>query len=56
MVGLKGAAEYEKLIGKPEKAYLGMKAQSIAHVAIILLVLLGNVVYFLSRRKTERES
>lgn len=50
VVGLKGAAEYEKLIGKPEKAHLGMKAQSIAHVAIILLVVLGNVVYFLSRR------
>lgn len=56
VVGLKGAAEYEKLIGKPEKAYLGMKAQSIAHVAIILLVVLGNVVYFLSRRKTEEQS
>jgi hypothetical protein len=54
MVGLKGAAEYEKLIGKPAKASLGMKAQSIAHLAIILLVILGNVVYFLSRRKTER--
>jgi len=51
MSGLKGAAEYEKLINKPAKAILGMKAQSIAHVAIILLVLLGNVVYFLSGRK-----
>ncbi len=49
--GLKGAAEYEKLIKKPEKATLGMKAQSIAHIAIILLVVFGNVVYFLSRRK-----
>lgn len=56
VVGLKGAAEYEKLIGKPEKAHLGMKAQSIAHMAIILLVILGNVVYFLSRRKTEGQS
>lgn len=49
--GLKGAAEYEKLIKKPEKATLGMKAQSIAHIAIMLLVVFGNVVYFLSRRK-----
>jgi hypothetical protein len=49
--GLKGAAEYEKLIGKQEKATLGMKAQSIAHMAIILLVIFGNVVYLLSRRK-----
>ncbi|MFC1713241.1 hypothetical protein ACFL6S_06230 [Candidatus Poribacteria bacterium] len=51
IVALKGAAEYEKLIEKPGKASLGMKAQSIAHLAIILLVILGNVVYFLSRRK-----
>jgi hypothetical protein len=49
--GLKGAAEYEKLIKRPEKAILGMKAQSIAHMAIILLVAFGNVVYLLSRWK-----
>ena len=49
--GLKGAAEYEKLVSKPGKAILGMKAQSIAHMAIILLVILGNVAYLLSRRK-----
>ncbi len=49
--GLKGAAEYEKLINKPEKAVLGMKAQSIAHIAIILLVILGNVAHLLSKRK-----
>jgi hypothetical protein len=48
--GLKGAAEYEKLIDRPAKAILGMKSQSIAHIAIILLVVLGNVVYLISRR------
>lgn len=50
--GLKGAAEYEKLIDRPEKAILGMKAQSIAHMTIILLVIFGNVVYLLSRRRS----
>jgi len=50
--GLRGAAEYEKLINRPEKAVLGMKSQSIAHIAIILMVVLGNVAYFLSRRKS----
>ena len=49
--GLKGAAEYEKLINKQGKAILGMKSQSIAHITIILLVIFGNVVYLLSRRK-----
>ena len=56
MGGLKGAAEYEKLINRQEKATLGMKSQSIAHLAIILLVILGNVVYLLSRRKSEEQS
>jgi hypothetical protein len=50
--GLKGAAEYEKLIERPEKAILGMKSQSVAHMAIIILVIFGNVVHFLSRRKS----
>ena len=49
--GLKGAAEYEKLVERPGKATLGMSAQSMAHIAIILLVIFGNVVYLLSRRK-----
>jgi hypothetical protein len=50
--GLRGAAEYEKLVEKPGKGILGMKAQSIAHIAIILLVLIGNASYLISRRRT----
>jgi len=49
--GLKGAAEYEKLVEKPGKATLGMNVQSIAHIAIILMIILANVTYFLSRRR-----
>lgn len=49
--GLKGAAEYEKLINRQGKGVLGMKSQSIAHIAIILMVVMGNVAYLLSRRK-----
>ena len=51
--GLKGAAEYERLVEKPGKGILGMKAQSIAHIAIILLVLIGNAGYLISRRRIE---
>jgi len=54
--GLKGAAEYEKLIKKPQKATQGMKVQSIAHITIILLVILGNAVYFLSKRRDKRSA
>jgi hypothetical protein len=49
--GLKGAAEYEKLIAKEGKATLGMKVQSIVHLMIILMVIFGNVVYLLSMRQ-----
>ena len=47
--GLKGAAEYEILIKKPGMGQKGMDAQSISHLVIILLVILGNTVYFLKR-------
>lgn len=52
MGGLRGAAEYEVLEtegGYTEvtgKAYRGMDVQSLAHILIILLVILGNVAYF----------
>ena len=48
--GLKGAAEYEHLIGHHEMGVRGMAAQSIAHLWIILLVIVGNIAYFVSRR------
>ena len=41
--GLKGAAEYEKLVGAPGKATIGMDAQSMAHLVIVGFVLLGNI-------------
>ncbi|MFO7947186.1 MAG: hypothetical protein R6V19_10245 [Armatimonadota bacterium] len=48
--GLKGAAEYEHLVGEPGWGLLGMSSQSIAHALIILFVIFGNVGYFLTRR------
>ena len=49
--GLKGAAEYEKLIGHPDFATKGMDVQSIAHSVIVLFIIIGNVAYFASRKK-----
>lgn len=49
--GLRGAAEYEQLIGQRGGGARGMLAQSNAHIYIVLLVALGNVAYFRSRRK-----
>lgn len=47
--GLKGAAEYESLINHTGRASLGMTSQSIAHLAIIFFVILGNIGYFATR-------
>jgi len=49
--GLAGAAEYEQLIGRPGWGVTGMAAQSLSHVTIVLLILVGNFVYFWNRRK-----
>jgi len=55
--GLKGAAEYEKLnedagIRQPrKKATIGMGSQSMAHLIMIVLIILGNIAYFVTRRK-----
>lgn len=48
---LKGAAQYEVLIGKPGMAVKGMDAQSMAHLYYIGLILLCNIMYFTGGRK-----
>ncbi len=48
--GLRGAAEYESLIGQKGKAVAGMDAQSATHIAIIVLVIICNVFYLSLRR------
>ncbi len=53
VAGLKGAAEYEKLINKPGKAGRGMDAQSIAHLVMIGFILIGNIAYFMNRKGRE---
>jgi hypothetical protein len=52
--GLRGAAEYEVLIGRKDKAVAGMDAQSATHFAIIVLVILCNVFYLLIRASKQR--
>ncbi|MCK4396602.1 hypothetical protein KAW96_08420 [candidate division WOR-3 bacterium] len=53
--GLKGAAEYEKLIlqkGYTEArqiATIGMDSQSIAHLVILALIIIGNIAFFASK-------
>lgn len=49
--GMKGAAEYEIMVGHEAKGMKGMSSQSFVHFLIIVIVILGNVGYFVSRRK-----
>jgi hypothetical protein len=48
--GLKGAAEYEKLVGSPGLGIKGMDAQSVAHMLMLVFIIIGNIGYFLSRQ------
>lgn len=67
MGGLKGASEYERLLidGYPlaatiyddpllQSAMKGMDVQTIDHVIIIGFIVLGNVAFFMSRRRAPR--
>ena len=47
--GLAGAAEYEQLVEVKGTATRGMDGQSLAHLAIIFFILLGNVLQFFGR-------
>ncbi|MCF7920583.1 MAG: hypothetical protein K9N06_11785 [Candidatus Cloacimonetes bacterium] len=48
--GMKAAAEYEFLIKMPGTATQGMDAQSLAHLIIIILILIGNVNFFYNKK------
>lgn len=52
--GLKGAAEYETLIERPGFGLTGMAAQSWAHIAIAAFIIIGNIGYFMGRRKERK--
>jgi hypothetical protein len=49
--GLKGAAEYEKRIERIDRGTAGMRSQKLVHFMIVGFIVLGNVAYWLSRRK-----
>jgi len=56
LAGMKGAAEYEVLVQKNgySRAYMpavaAMDSQSLAHIVIMVLVIIGNVAFFATRR------
>jgi hypothetical protein len=52
--GLNGAAEYETLAKVPGVAMSGMDAQSLGHMWVVILVLLGNIAYFLQKPSAKK--
>jgi hypothetical protein len=58
MAGMKGAAEYEELVGNQyraegrRRATEGMASQSAAHLLMMAFVIIGNIAYFATRRKS----
>lgn len=53
--GLVGAAQYDEMLHHRGFAARGADALSMAHLLIIVLIILGNLGYFISRRQTARE-
>ncbi|MBL51358.1 MAG: hypothetical protein CMG57_05315 [Candidatus Marinimicrobia bacterium] len=54
LAGMPGAAEYEALIGVPGIGTSGMDAQSIAHLVIVIFIVLGNIGYFIERKRSRK--
>lgn len=51
--GLQGAAEYETLVKSPGTGIAGMVAQSWAHLLLLGFIIIGNVGYFMIRRRKQ---
>ncbi len=53
--GLNGAAEYELQSKTPGPAASGMDAQSLGHMWIVVLVIVGNIAYIVSRSQSKKQ-
>ena len=56
LMGIAGCAEYEQLIESPGLALIFMDAQSVGHLLIVVLIIVGNVIFFLVRRQEKWQS
>lgn len=54
--GLKGAAEYERLIQHDGAGVRGMDAQSMAHLLIVILIVVGNIGFAMQKRSVRRRA
>ena len=54
LTGITGAAEYEGLLNRRGLAMIAMGGQTMGHLIIVLFIVLGNLVYFINRRRRAR--
>lgn len=52
--GLKGAAEYEALADIEGRGTRGMDSQSIAHLVIVIMIIIGNITFFIEKRRLKK--
>lgn len=55
LTGMKGAAEYERLLGRADFATRAAGALSTSHMLIIVLIILGNIGYISARQRRDRQ-
>lgn len=53
--GMKGGAEFERLVGHQARATMSMTSQTMSHIFVILFIVIGNVAYFVTRKKSGRK-
>ncbi len=51
--GVKGAAYYETKLGQPGLAVQSMDAQSLGHGYLLVLMILGNIVFWMKKKNTD---
>lgn len=49
LVDIRGAAEFEYIMGKPGEALARLDAISLAHVLMIVAILIGNILFYLKK-------
>jgi len=49
--GMGGAAEYERLVGRPDDGAQGADALNFGYLVVITAIVMGNLIYFVGRRR-----
>jgi hypothetical protein len=52
--GMKGGAEFERLVGHKARATMSMTSQTMAHIFVMLFIVIGNLAFFATAGKSGR--